>query len=148
MLFGKTHRCQRILRKISELFHVESRIALKCRQRAHDFRNLSVTRTNAEPSRFVPQDQQVHNELDSSLIRVLAGPCRQGLHKIGHAECLRQCEQSQRLLRLQHRNIPIIHASKFIRAHRAVIWPLYKIENERDRENRDHYHQPVPVLTQ
>src|SRR5207249_6330909 len=92
MLFGKTHRCQGILCEISELFHVESRIALKCRQRAHDVGNFRVTWTNAEPSGFVPKDQQVDDELDSSLIRVLAGPCRQGLHKIGHAECLRQSE--------------------------------------------------------
>ncbi|HJX80748.1 MAG TPA: hypothetical protein VJ248_01815, partial [Candidatus Udaeobacter sp.] len=80
VLLSKTHRCERILRKFSELFHVEPGFALKRRQRAHDFGNFRVTWTDTEPSRFVPKDQQVDDELDCSLVRVLTGPSRQGLH--------------------------------------------------------------------
>src|SRR4029450_8978158 len=148
MLFGKPHRSQRILRKIGEFFHVESRVALKRGQCTHYVSDLSVTRTNTEPSCFVSKDYQINNELDSSLVRIHARPGRQWLNKVGHTESLCQSEQTHHLLRLQHRNIPIINASELVGTHRAVIRPLHKIENERDRKNRDDDHQPVPVLSQ
>ena len=96
----------------------------------------------------MPQDQQVDDKLDGSLVLVPTGACRQRLHKIGHTECLGQGEQTHRLLRFQHRDVPIINASKLIGAHRSVVRPLNEIENEGNRQNRDHDHQPVPVLAQ
>src|SRR5262249_59249894 len=88
VLFSEAHRCQRILRKVSELFHVEPRVTLEGRQRAHYASNLRSVWANTEPSRFMSQDQQVDNELDGNLVLVHASPSRQRLHKIGHPECL------------------------------------------------------------
>ena len=152
MFLGKTIRCQRILHKIAELLHVESRLALECRQRAHDIGDLRGAWTNAEPGRFVTQNQQVQNELDVGLVLVLvlvlARTNCQALHKIRHAKGLRQIEQPHRLLGFQHRNAAIVDASELIGAHRAVIRPLHKIEHERDRKNSDDDHQPMTMLAQ
>src|SRR5436189_3463024 len=112
---------------------------------SHDLSNLGITLTYSQPFRFMPQDKQINDELHRALILVHSGPCRHCSHKIGHAEDLRQIEETCRLLRFQDRNIPIIDTSKLISAYRAVIRPLHEIENEGNRQDRDHDHEPVPV---
>jgi len=87
-------------------------------------------------------------ELDGNLILVQPGPSRECLDELRHAKCLRETEEPGNLLRFQHRNISIVHVSKLIGAHRAVIRPLHKIKNEWDRQNGDDDHQPILVPTQ
>ena len=96
----------------------------------------------------MPQDKQINDELNHSLILVHPGACSHCSHKIRHAKGLRQSEEPCRLLRFQHRNIPIIDARKVVPAYRAVIRALHEIENERNRQDRDHDHEPVPVPAQ
>ena len=70
------------------------------------------------------QDKQINDELDRALILIHPGPCRHCSHKFRHAKGLRQIEEPCRLLRFQHRNIPIIDARKLVPAYRAVIRTL------------------------
>ena len=62
----------------------------------------------------MPQDQQIDDELYGDLILVRTGACRQSSYKIRHAERLRQAEEPRDLLRLQHRDISVVHASELI----------------------------------
>jgi hypothetical protein len=69
-------------------------------------------------------------------------------HEIRHAKGVRKIEQARHLLGFRYRNIPIVNPSELIGAHRAVIRLLYEIEDERDRENGDHDHQPMTMPAQ
>src|ERR1051326_8443968 len=131
MLFSKTQRRQPVLHKIIELVNIESRFALKSRQLADSISNLRSVGTESQPFRFMPQNQQVNDELHSSLILVHPGACGHCSHKIRHTKCLRQVEEPHHLLRFQYRNISIVDPSKLVPAYRAVIRALHKIENER-----------------
>ena len=96
----------------------------------------------------MPQDKQINDELDCALILIHPAPCRHRSYKVRHAKDLRQIEEPCRLLRFQHRNIPIIDARKLVLAYRAVIRAFHEIEKEGNRQDRDHDHEPVPVPAQ
>src|SRR4030095_3805093 len=72
----------------------------------------------------------------------------QTLQKVGHIQGARQIEQPRILLSFYHRNIAIVNASESIRAHRAVIRLLHEIENEGNRQDCDHDHEPLPMPAQ
>src|SRR5438046_1500154 len=70
VLFSKTERRQRVLHKLIEFIDIESRLALKGRQLAHDIGNLRSAWPQSQAPRFMPKDQQVNDELDSALLLV------------------------------------------------------------------------------
>ena len=94
------------------------------------------------------QHQQIQNELCINLVLVLPSSDRQTLHKIRHAKGLRQVEQPHRLLGFNHRNIAIINARELIGTDCAIIRSLHKIEDKWNCQDRDHDHEPVPMLAQ
>src|SRR5262249_47713045 len=70
VLFGKTERRETVLHKIIELIDVEARITMESRQLSHDISNFGSARAYSQSSRFMPQDQEVNDELDRGLILV------------------------------------------------------------------------------
>src|SRR5262245_14666573 len=140
VLFSQTQRRQPILHKVIELIDVEARIPLESRQLSHYLSNLRRTRAQSQPLRFVPQDKQINNELDRSLILVHPSACRHCSHKVRHAKGLRQIEEPYKLLRFQHRNVSIIDARKLVLAYRAVIRRPDEVKDEWDRQNGDDDH--------
>src|SRR4029078_6005662 len=86
VLFSQTEGRQPVLHNFIELVNVKARIAMKSRQLTHGIGNRRRAGAYSQPFRFMPQDQQVSDEVDPALSLVPPGPSRSCSPKIHHYE--------------------------------------------------------------
>ena len=90
------------------------------------------------------QNNQINNERDRFLI-VSPGTGRETVSEIGHAKQPRQLKQTRIPVRLRHGNFSAVDFGELIGANQAGI-ALDEIKTERQRQDRNHDHEPVAMF--